>query len=119
MEVVIFEGKEYTKASVLAARFRYTSDYLGQLCRGKKVDARLVGRAWYINLDSLNHHRDGRYKNVIVKSKPGLCQSRAALYRESLHGLPRCGFGARWDSSGYAGKRETGSGDKNKMDKGE
>ena len=69
MEVVIFEGKEYTKASVLAARFRYTSDYLGQLCRGKKVDARLVGRAWYINLDSLNHHRDGRYKNVIVKSK--------------------------------------------------
>lgn len=69
MEVVIFEGKEYTKASVLAARFRYTSDYLGQLCRGKKVDARLVGRAWYINLDSLNHHRDSRYKNVIVKSK--------------------------------------------------
>ena len=69
MEVVIFEGKEYTKASVLAARFRYTPDYLGQLCRGKKVDARLVGRAWYISLDSLNHHREGRYKSVIVKSK--------------------------------------------------
>jgi hypothetical protein len=64
MDSVVFEGKEYTKASVLAARFRYTQDYLGQLCRGKKVDARLVGRAWYINLDSLEGHRTGRYKNL-------------------------------------------------------
>ncbi len=64
MEAVVFDGKEYIKASVLAARFRYTADYLGQLCRGKKVDARLVGRAWYINLDSLNQHRTGRYKTT-------------------------------------------------------
>lgn len=62
MEVITFDGKEYVKASVLAARFRYTADYLGQLCRGKKVDARLVGRAWYINVDSLNTHKDTRYK---------------------------------------------------------
>lgn len=62
MEAVIFDGKEYIKASVLAEKFRYTQDYLGQLCRGKKVDARLVGRAWYINLDSLEEHRTGRYK---------------------------------------------------------
>lgn len=67
MEEVIFDGKEYVKASVLAKRFRYTADYLGQLCRGKKVDARLVGRAWYINLDSLNHHRDARYKTSTIK----------------------------------------------------
>jgi hypothetical protein len=62
MEAVVFEGKEYVKASVLAEKFRYTQDYLGQLCRGKKVDARLVGRAWYINLASLELHRTGRYK---------------------------------------------------------
>lgn len=62
MEVITFDRKEYVKASVLAARFRYTADYLGQLCRGKKVDARLVGRAWYINVDSLNTHKDTRYK---------------------------------------------------------
>ena len=68
MEAVIFDGKEYIKASVLAKKFRYTADYLGQLCRGKKVDARLVGRAWYINLESLNQHRDSRYKTVVVKN---------------------------------------------------
>ncbi len=64
MESVIFDGKEFVKASVLAEKFSYTQDYLGQLCRGKRVDARLVGRAWYINLDSLNSHRIGRYKNI-------------------------------------------------------
>ena len=62
MEAVIFDGKEYVKASVVAERFSYTQDYLGQLCRGKKVDARLVGRAWYINLDSLTGHKKTRYK---------------------------------------------------------
>lgn len=62
MEAVIFDGKEYVKAAVLAERFKYTQDYLGQLCRAKKVDARLVGRAWYINLDSLNSHKKTRYK---------------------------------------------------------
>jgi hypothetical protein len=75
MESVVFDGKEFIKASVLAEKFRYTQDYLGQLCRGKKVDARLVGRAWYINLDSLNSHRTARYKAVgkseaVVIKKP-------------------------------------------------
>ena len=65
MESVIFEGKEYIKVSVLAERFRYTSDYLGQLCRGKKVDARLIGRAWYINLVSLENHRNSKYKQKV------------------------------------------------------
>ena len=64
MEVVSFDGKEYVKGSVVAERFRYTADYLGQLCRGKKVDARLIGRAWYVNVDSLNAHRDTRYKTA-------------------------------------------------------
>jgi hypothetical protein len=64
MESVIFDGKEYVKASVLAERFAYTQDYLGQLCRAKKVDARLVGRAWYIHLDSITSHKKTRYKGV-------------------------------------------------------
>jgi hypothetical protein len=79
MERVIFDGKEYVKASVLATRFRYTADYLGQLCRGKKVDARLVGRAWYINLDSLNVHRSGRYKNLQVKEKEGKTATKVPI----------------------------------------
>jgi gas vesicle protein len=62
MDAVTFHGREYQKATALALKYRYTPDYLGQLARAKKVDARLVGRAWYINEESLLEHRDGKYK---------------------------------------------------------
>lgn len=97
METVIFDGKEYTKASVLALRFRYTPDYLGQLCRGKKVDARLVGRAWYINLDSLNHHRDGRYKSLAVKSKDKATIVAIRVEKSSAQKIPSKNYLSRID----------------------
>ncbi|MEZ4195125.1 MAG: hypothetical protein R3B53_01875 [Candidatus Paceibacterota bacterium] len=67
MEVVTIDGVEYLKATQAAKRFKYTSDYIGQLCRGKKIDAKLVGRTWYINPLSLETHKKGLYtKNVEV-----------------------------------------------------
>lgn len=64
METVVLDGKEYTKASVVAKRFQYTADYLGQLCRGKKVDARVVGRTWFVHIPSLEQHRQQKYANL-------------------------------------------------------
>lgn len=61
METVDFNGVSYTKASVVAKNFRYTADYLGQLCRAKKVDARLVGRTWFVNSDSVVAHRKKKF----------------------------------------------------------
>ena len=69
MDSVTLDGVVYVKASVVAKSFRYTSDYIGQLCRSKKVDARLVGRTWFVNVDSVKLHRQNKYKtpNVVVK----------------------------------------------------
>jgi len=64
MDTVTFDGVEYTKATELARDFKYTSDYIGQLCRAKKVDARLVGRAWYVNRDSLLKHQESRHQTA-------------------------------------------------------
>ena len=80
MEAVIFDGKEYIKASVVAERFKYTQDYIGQLCRGKKVDARLVGRAWYINLESLHNHKKARYKATDKKTEVAPIQDPQQKY---------------------------------------
>ncbi len=63
METVILDGVTYTKASVLAKRFRYTTDYIGQLCRNNKVNCEMVGRSWYVSEASLLQHKDERYKN--------------------------------------------------------
>jgi hypothetical protein len=69
MQEVTFDGIAFTKASVLAKEFGYTADYLGQLCRGGKVQARLVGRTWYVSRDSLESHRTGLYKLQREKSR--------------------------------------------------
>lgn len=62
MDLVTHNGITYKKASAVAKEFKYTTDYIGQLCRAKKIDARLVGRAWYVNPESLTGHKKGRYQ---------------------------------------------------------
>ncbi len=64
---VTFDGVEFTKASEVAKQFGYTSDYLGQLCRSKKVNARLVGRTWFVNVPSLEAHRENRYQSTKIQ----------------------------------------------------
>lgn len=74
MDKVVLDGIEYVKASAVAKQFRYTSDYIGQLCRAKKVDARLVGRTWFVNPDSIKDHKQTTHKKTTpptpVQSKP-------------------------------------------------
>lgn len=69
MEEISFKGENYVKASVLAEKYGYTSDYVGQLCRSDQVRATLVGRSWYVNEESLLEHRKGRYRSTLAKSK--------------------------------------------------
>lgn len=69
MNTIQVEGVLYTKASLLAKKFHYTTDYIGQLCRAKKVDCQLVGRAWYVSESSLLQHKDARYKEVRTAEK--------------------------------------------------
>ena len=73
MDTVTHNGLVYVKASVLAKRHRYTTDYVGQLCRQNKVDAQLVGRAWYVNEHSLlnhkiDHKKDTRSNEIMSKN---------------------------------------------------
>lgn len=71
MDTVILDGVQYIKATEAAKQFDYTSDYVGQLCRGKKVDARLVGRTWFVNPESLQEHKTG--------AKPGKPKAEAVV----------------------------------------
>jgi len=64
MEIVVLDGTEYMKASVAAKEFKYTSDYIGQLCRAKKIDAKLVGRTWFVNPTSVAEHKANKYSSM-------------------------------------------------------
>lgn len=69
METISVEGKEYVKAKEIARELGYTTDYIGQLCRAEKVNAKLVGRSWYVDPDSVRDHKDSRYRSVKETSK--------------------------------------------------
>jgi len=69
MESVTIDGVEYVKASVLAKKHGYTTDYIGQLCRAKKVDAHLVGRTWYVFPPTLEAHKSTRYAELRTDDK--------------------------------------------------
>lgn len=69
MEVLVLDGKSYVKASKAARDLGYATDYVGQLCRGGKVDAHLIGRTWYVNRDELSTHRTEKKRMSRVKAR--------------------------------------------------
>lgn len=83
MQKISFGNREYVKASEVAKRFKYTQDYVGQLCRGDKVDARLVGRVWYVNLESVKDYRKTKHstqkKTTKAATKPQSVRKRSAV----------------------------------------
>jgi len=46
-------GKEYIPSNTLAARFKYTPDYIAKLAREEKILATQVGRLWFVEPGSL------------------------------------------------------------------
>lgn len=59
MEEITIEDKIYISSKRAAKITGYAKDYVGQLCREGRVEARLVGRSWYVLEDSIREHRFG------------------------------------------------------------
>lgn len=78
MEEVTLDNQKYVKAADIAKHLGYTSDYVGQLCRSGKVDAKLVGRSWFVSEDSLRGHKQDRTRSNKAKSHAAVKQYQAA-----------------------------------------
>lgn len=77
METLELNGKTYIKASSAARETGYTMDYIGQLCRKKKIDAQLVGRTWYVNEREIHSHRRTRGRHTVAKVRESVKQEIA------------------------------------------
>jgi len=62
MDELEISGKRYISTRRAAREHGYHSDYMGQLIRGKKVAGQKVGRAWYIEEESLIAYFSGEQK---------------------------------------------------------
>ncbi len=59
MDELTIGDKIYVSSKKAAKITGYTKDYVGQMCREGRVEARLVGRNWYVLESSLMEHRFG------------------------------------------------------------
>lgn len=87
MSIVTINGRDYEKASSLARKYRYTNDYIGQLCRAKKVDSELIGRTWYVNEESLIGHKKGRYLRTLSNEKIEIIDPEIKLSRVQVNSV--------------------------------
>ena len=54
MDELMISGRRYLSSLRAAKEHGYHSDYIGQLIRGDKVKGQKVGRAWYVDAESLS-----------------------------------------------------------------
>lgn len=59
MNEITIGDKVYISAKRAAKITGYARDYVGQLCREGHVDAKMVGRSWYVYEPSIRAHRFG------------------------------------------------------------
>jgi hypothetical protein len=62
MEELNFEGKKFISSKRAGILTGYTNDYIGQLCRAGKVNAKTVGRGWYVEEVSILKHKNENQK---------------------------------------------------------
>lgn len=60
MDELQIDGKTYVSSKQAAKITGYAKDYVGQLCREGHLDARMVGRSWYVLEESIREHRFGK-----------------------------------------------------------
>lgn len=87
MDELTIDGKTYISSKKAAVITGYAKDYVGQLCREGRVEARLVGRSWYVYEPSLSAHRfeDGRkseHADEAPKEYPNLLGGAPAASEE-------------------------------------
>ena len=76
MEELVIEGKTYLSSKRAAKVSGYAKDYIGQLCREGRVEAKLVGRSWYVYEPSLRDHQANDERKKKGEEVPSPTQSR-------------------------------------------
>lgn len=73
MDEITIGDKTYVSSKQAAKITGYAKDYVGQLCREGRVEARLVGRNWYVLDSAIREHRFGKedeVEPVVVPADP-------------------------------------------------
>jgi hypothetical protein len=87
METLQIDGITYQKVSSAARDTGYTADYVGQLCRAGKINAKLVGRTWYIEKDAIGGHKREKVRSNSSQTRKGLV-AELKVHSETNRAIP-------------------------------
>lgn len=68
---LIFEGKKFISTKRASEIYGYNPDYIGQLCREKLINAKRVGRVWFVEENAIAEHKHFGGKKVVQELPPG------------------------------------------------
>lgn len=85
MDEITIGDKTYISSKQAAKITGYAKDYVGQLCREGRVEARLVGRNWYVLDSAIREHRFGKEDEV----EPVVEQAERVIDRASTWQKPQ------------------------------
>ena len=87
MDELIIGEKTYISSKRAAKITGYAKDYIGQLCREGRVEARLVGRNWYVLESSITEHRFGISQKEEIKAveNPEISKIRPISWSEPTY----------------------------------
>ncbi len=83
---LLFDGKTYISVGRASKKLGYTADYIGQLCRAGKIDAKMIGRTWYVEWESLKNHKKSK-KNRVRRTAEEIRQDRVARLGQTVYVL--------------------------------
>lgn len=88
VDELFLDSKKYISVKRAASICGYTTDYVGQLCRGNKIDATRVGRNWYVHEDSIIGHKNGQIepnnRPKRVREAPSQAIQRSGVFRDDF-----------------------------------
>lgn len=89
------DGKIYISSRRGAEISKYSNDYIGQLCRGGKVSARMMGRTWFVDQESLLDHKKNSEEAFQTRCRNASIEQKNRLMTQvSGNSLPTANFGA-------------------------
>jgi hypothetical protein len=94
MNEITIGDKIYISAKRAAEITGYARDYVGQLCREGHIDAKMVGRSWYVFEPSIRSHRFGGEAVSTPDAASSYAQADKALQAVGSEGASHEGSGS-------------------------
>ena len=96
MDEITILDKTYISSKRAAEITGYAKDYVGQLCREGHIDAKMVGRSWYVYEPSIRKHRFGEDESSTLSRESGTIRSEDDVSEASAASLV-----PQWEPSVY------------------